>query len=665
MKSPLFGHWGLGITLTVLPLVASCLAENPEPGQQAPSAGQTQAETTATPPVEIGNAQTTNNLDIADAPVRIVSEQKTLPPSIRPERPVAEIIKLANSGVEQSVMMAFVTNNTSTFNLSAEEIIYLKDIGVPDPVVTAMIFRDQTLRQETASALAAAAPPPIPADEPNPPSPAEVAPQPDASSAAYPPEPPPAEQVATDANFYGSLAPYGNWVDVGGYGLCWQPTVMAVNPGWQPYYNCGRWVFTDCGWYWVSDYSWGWAPFHYGRWFQHNRLGWCWQPDTVWGPSWVSWRYTDNYCGWAPLPPGAFFTAGIGLTFHGRHVDHFEDCGLGPGHYRFVAWNHFHDRDFQHYRLGATKQDQVFRESLVATRFTGRGDKISNEGLPPQKVAAATGTQVRRVALRESTSTTVLAGRTERFAPDNRTLTVYRPSFGQPSAASAPSATRAGSVVSAPRTKPAPSAPSASVDFAGTGQYTPGQTQVRPGQNPPLILRGAQTSAVRETPPASSLVIIGRRDPNGTRTTYSSTVPAANAPTAPVARSAAAAPSWTGVNRSSATPWADTEFARDSANQVRPQTPAAPAAAPNYRSQGYSPRNNNNVYGYPGSGTSYRPAAPAYQAPARNAPANVPRYTPAAPQRSYSAPTAPAPAPARPAPQAPPAPSQSSSRGQR
>ena len=106
--------------------------------------------------------------------------------------------------------------------------------------------------------------------------------------------------------FYDTLAPYGTWVQVDGYGRCWQPLVVVSEPGWQPYCDRGHWVYTDAGWYWMSDYSWGWAPFHYGRWFHHERFGWVWTPDTVWGPSWVTWRYSDDYCGWAPLPP---FTA--------------------------------------------------------------------------------------------------------------------------------------------------------------------------------------------------------------------------------------------------------------------------------------------------------------------------------------------------------------------
>src|SRR5262249_55422933 len=134
-------------------------------------------------------------------------------------------------------------------------------------VVTAMILRDQSLHADAATALAAATPPP-PSEMPVAANAAEVAPQPDGTAPTYAPEtaPPPTE-VASDSTFYSALSPYGNWMNVDGYGYCWQPTVVVVNSGWQPYYNCGRWIYTDCGWYWCSDYSWGWAPFHYGRWF--------------------------------------------------------------------------------------------------------------------------------------------------------------------------------------------------------------------------------------------------------------------------------------------------------------------------------------------------------------------------------------------------------------
>src|SRR5262249_20259580 len=152
-------------------------------------------------------------------------------------------------------------------------------------------------------------------------------------------------------------------------------------------------------------------------WFCHRRLGWCWAPDRVWGPSWVSWRYTDGYCGWAPLPPGTGFTAGIGLTFHSHPVGHGEDFGLKAGNYRFAAWNHFRELDFQHYRVPPQQHDQLFKHSVVATRFSGDSQRIINDGLPPQKVASATGTRVQPVAIREVAGTVRYSGDAEHYDP--------------------------------------------------------------------------------------------------------------------------------------------------------------------------------------------------------------------------------------------------------
>ena len=90
--------------------------------------------------------------------------------------------------------------------------------------------------------------------------------------------------------FYNDLSPYGSWVNLEGYGWCWQPRAVVVSPGWRPYCDGGYWVYSDAGWYWQSTYSWGWAPFHYGRWYAHPRCGWVWMPDRVWGPAWVTWR---------------------------------------------------------------------------------------------------------------------------------------------------------------------------------------------------------------------------------------------------------------------------------------------------------------------------------------------------------------------------------------
>lgn len=103
-------------------------------------------------------------------------------------------------------------------------------------------------------------------------------------------------------SFYDELSPYGTWIQDSQYGYVWRPDVEQSD--FRPYYSNGRWVMTEYGNTWVSDYDWGWAPFHYGRWVYNRYSQWVWIPDTVWGPAWVSWRSGGGYYGWAPMGPG-------------------------------------------------------------------------------------------------------------------------------------------------------------------------------------------------------------------------------------------------------------------------------------------------------------------------------------------------------------------------
>jgi len=294
-------NWSLGVNLALIPIAGYCLAESPLP----PVFQTVGAEPGTAGPVteQSGIDAQQGATDITDAPAVPVQVEKSVPPNVNLSGPAAEVARLANSDVDQGVLLAYVKNSNSTFNLSAEDIIYFKDVGFPDAVVNAMLEHDQLLKASEPVAAAApisTSPPPEPAPMPYSqptaaPTEANVAPvSAEAPATAYP-------------AFYDSLSPYGSWIYLQGYGYCWQPSVVNYSVGWRPYFDSGHWAYTDCGWYWASDYSWGWAPFHYGRWVNHHRLGWCWAPDNVWGPSWVSWRYSDDYCGWAPLPPSACF----------------------------------------------------------------------------------------------------------------------------------------------------------------------------------------------------------------------------------------------------------------------------------------------------------------------------------------------------------------------
>ncbi|HYG75007.1 MAG TPA: DUF6600 domain-containing protein, partial [Planctomycetota bacterium] len=193
-----------------------------------------------------------------------------------------DIVDMAKSGVSAEVMTAYVENNDETYDLSASDVTYLYDVGVPDAVIVAMLQRPAPISEVAL----------VQAKEPIR----------DYSSLAAPA----AGEEGDYSTFYTSLAPYGNWIRSDAYGDVWQPYHTTIDTNWAPYRDAGRWQFvTDVGWTWDSDYSWGWAPFHYGRWTYLPEHKWCWVPGVHWSPAWVTWSYTDEYTGWAPLPPEA------------------------------------------------------------------------------------------------------------------------------------------------------------------------------------------------------------------------------------------------------------------------------------------------------------------------------------------------------------------------
>jgi hypothetical protein len=115
-----------------------------------------------------------------------------------------------------------------------------------------------------------------------------------------------AVQIRGRGDFREPLAAHGTWIEVSGHGSCWRPARVEVS--WRPY-TFGHWVWTDYGWYWISDEPWAWACYHYGWWLYDPVDGWVWVPGVEWAPAWVSWRAGGGYVGWAPLPPPGIILA--------------------------------------------------------------------------------------------------------------------------------------------------------------------------------------------------------------------------------------------------------------------------------------------------------------------------------------------------------------------
>jgi hypothetical protein len=204
----------------------------------------------------------------------------------------------------------------------------------------------------------------------------------------------------------------------------WQPMVSSVSPDWVPYRDRGHWVLTDEGWYWSSDYSWGWAAFHYGRWSRERSFGWVWHPGSVWAPAWVTWRNSETYAGWAPLPPGVLLQPDVGLIA-GPGLAGFDDSfGISATWFTFVNFNNFQSRSLAAVAAPAPRAAALFKSATPVNNYSVSGRKVLNLGVAPDLIAAATKAPVRKYPLQETSSPDTVGAR-----PRSQTLSVFRPSI--------------------------------------------------------------------------------------------------------------------------------------------------------------------------------------------------------------------------------------------
>jgi hypothetical protein len=198
--------------------------------------------------VAVAVAAATSGISPASAqPAPPPPAASALPAGIVPGSTLAQVVKLVQAGVDVTTIQSYIVNAQSPFNLDADKIIFLKDEGLPTNLINAMMDRDKALYASTVT------PPPAPPAAPVTPVATSA---PDAVTTDTPDTAPPPEEITLNY-FYDTLAPYGSWVNVDGYGQCWRPTTVIYDAAWRPYGDRGHWVYTDYGWYWDSDYAWG------------------------------------------------------------------------------------------------------------------------------------------------------------------------------------------------------------------------------------------------------------------------------------------------------------------------------------------------------------------------------------------------------------------------
>jgi hypothetical protein len=236
---------------------------------------------------------------------------------------------------------------------------------------------------------------------------------------SYPSEPINAE-VTNDVEdvgvFYDALAPYGTWISLQEYGQVWAPSGVPV--GWRPYTD-GRWVYTDYGWTWVSDWEWGWAPFHYGRWTYVSAYGWVWIPGRVWAPAWVAWRHGPGWVGWAPLPPYVVFPPS-GVITHVEVIPHFWFAFVEE---RWLIQPHIHT-----YIVPPARNIPLISVTRNVTSYAVVQKRVVNNGIPVQRIERVTAQPVPRLRVVQQDVAT--ATRQVVVKDKEREVVVYRPQPG-------------------------------------------------------------------------------------------------------------------------------------------------------------------------------------------------------------------------------------------
>lgn len=178
-----------------------------------------------------------------------------------------------------------------------------------------------------------------------------------------------AAQEMTIEYFYDKLSPYGHWAEMDELGWVWQPA--SIGTDWRPYSD-GSWVYTNEGWSFNCSAPWSWAAYHYGRWSFQGTYGWVWVPGTEWAPAWVAWRKSEQYIGWAALPPAIQWTPENGL---GTQLANWNS-EIDLSGWCFVEPKYFTETNLPDYLQSPSSNQNLFNETRDITNYTLENNHI-------------------------------------------------------------------------------------------------------------------------------------------------------------------------------------------------------------------------------------------------------------------------------------------------
>ena len=216
------------LSLFMLPCVVGCHSHDLHtvitPATQPRLVRKVTTTTTTTsekPPIE--------QAPVSQAPVSQAESQMVYPAELSAS--TMEVVKLHEALMSEAVMATYIQTSEQPFSLDANQMIYLKDIGVSEEMIGLMMERDGFLGNGGSPAAVNLPDNNVIADSSvtmdtmaEGESPAGMAPE------SLSPTIQKTTTVTTEY-FHEQLEPYGAWVHVSDYGWCWRPTVAIRNPG--------------------------------------------------------------------------------------------------------------------------------------------------------------------------------------------------------------------------------------------------------------------------------------------------------------------------------------------------------------------------------------------------------------------------------------------------
>src|SRR5438105_11007966 len=150
MKTQLFRVSVSAFAISSLVLCAGCEEGNGATGVPVFVAASTanpapSADLPASPAPQGANAPSEGPVATPDGPPAVkVVQTPVAPADVHPSPALAEVIKLAQAGVSEEVMVAYIGNSSQPFSVSSDQVVYLNDLGVSSLVITSLLQHDSS-----------------------------------------------------------------------------------------------------------------------------------------------------------------------------------------------------------------------------------------------------------------------------------------------------------------------------------------------------------------------------------------------------------------------------------------------------------------------------------------------------------------------------------------